>query len=163
MSTFDQKVRIVSEELARTLDRRKFLKQTGASMFAGIAALAAGHSLSRVSSAASGEDTRAKPLMVPVCSPPGPYCNLNGNTQDPNGCHGGSCFQHLYQGEVLQCRVFYIYQAGCWTTPSGGGYWTCCDCECMRNNVRVASCGCAQFSTQPIPRPDRPVGGRTSA
>jgi hypothetical protein len=155
MSAFDRKVRILSEDLARTLDRRKFLKQAGATMFAGIAALAAGHSWSGVSSA--NGITPSKQPLVPVCSPPGPYCNLNGNTQDPNGCHGGSCFQHLYQGNVLQCRVFYIYQAGCWTTPSGGGYWTCCDCECLNSSgTRVASCGCAQYSTQPIPRPDGP-------
>jgi len=159
MSTFDRKVRLLSEGLARSLDRRKFLKEAGATMFAGIAALAAGHSLG---GPATASGVHSKAPMVPVCSPPGPYCNTGGG--DLSGCHGGSCFQHLYQGNVIQCRVFYIYQAGCWTTPSGGGYWTCCDCECLNaSGQRVATCGCAQFSSQPVPRPDSPGGGSIRA
>ena len=160
MSMFDHKVRVLSEGLARTLDRRKFLKATGTTMFAGIAALAAGHSLGGIAAARSGSTpTDSKAPMVPQCSPPGPYCNLNGNTSDPNGCHGGSCFQHMYQSIVRQCRVYYTYyQAGCWTTPVTGGYWTCCDCECLNDSgQRIATCGCAQFSTGPVPRPDRPA------
>jgi hypothetical protein len=158
---FDLKVRILSEELARTLGRRKFLKQAGATMFAGIAALAAGHTLNGTS-AANGI-TPGKQPMIPECSPPGPYCNLNG-VNEPNGCHGGSCFQHLYQGQVIQCRLWYCcYQAGCWTTPSGKGYWTCCDCECFNSaGQSVATCGCAQYSTQPVPRPDGPGGSTNS-
>jgi len=156
MSMFDQKVRVLSEGLARTLDRRKFLKQTGTTMFAGIAALAAGHTLAG-NSAASGGSTTGRAPLAPQCAPPGPYCNLNG-VNEPNGCHGGSCFQHLHQGVVYQCYVYYTYyQAGCWTTPVTGGYWTCCDCDCRDSNgVRVRTCGCAQFSTGPIPRPDGP-------
>ena len=158
MSMFDQKVRVLTEGLARTVDRRKFLKQTGTTMFAGIAALAAGHKLGGTSAAAGPRPTPKEPLNI-VCSPPGPYCNTGGG--DTSGCHGGSCFQHTYQGIVRQCRVYYQwYQAGCWTTPSGGGYWTCCDCECLNDSgQRVATCGCAQYSTGPVPRPDAPIGG----
>jgi hypothetical protein len=150
----EQKVRILSESLARSMDRRKFLKQTGGTLFAGMTTLAVGHMLGGKASAAE-----RKPVYnPPVCAPPGPYCNTGGG--DLSGCHGSSCYQHLYQGQVVQCRVFYIYQAGCWTTASGGGYWVCCDCECFNTTgQRVASCGCAQFSTQPVPRPDSPVGG----
>jgi hypothetical protein len=153
MSIFDQKVRVLSEGLARTLDRRKFLKQTGTTMFAGIAALAAGHALGG-NAAASGATSKA-PVGGPVCAPPGPYCNLNG-VNEPNGCYGGSCYQHRTGGNIYQCYVYYQwYQAGCWTTPVNGGYWTCCDCDC-RNSAgqRMATCGCAQFSTGPVPRPD---------
>ncbi|HKP52776.1 MAG TPA: hypothetical protein VJ183_08980 [Chloroflexia bacterium] len=156
MSMFDQKIRVLSEGLARRLDRREFLKQTGTTMFAGIAALAAGHSLTGNAAASSGTNSRAP--LIPNCNPPGPYCNLNGNIQDPNGCHGGSCFQHRTGGQIYQCYVYYTYySAGCWTTPTGGGYWTCCDCDC-RNSAgqRVATCGCAQYSTGPVPRPDGP-------
>ena len=161
MSMFDQKVRILSEGLARTLDRRKFLKQTGTTMFAGIAALAAGHTLAG-NSVAAGAPVKAP--MVPQCAPPGPYCNLNGNTQEPNGCHGGSCYQHRVSGTIYQCFVYYQwYQAGCWTTPVSGGYWTCCDCQCRNSSGQnVQSCGCAQFSTGPVPRPDGP-GGNSGA
>ena len=150
----DQKVKILSESLARTIDRRKFLKQTGGTLFAGMAALAAGHLMGGKASAAE----RLPAYNPPVCNPPGPYCNLNGNTQEPNGCHGGSCYQHNYQGNVLQCRVYYQwYQAGCWTTAVSGGYWVCCDCECFNTSgQRMMSCGCAQFSTGPVPRPDSP-------
>jgi hypothetical protein len=149
----DQKVRIISEGLARAIDRRKFLKQTGGTVFAGMTALAAGHVLGGKASAVERQPT----YNPPQCAPPGPYCNLNG-VNEPNGCRGGSCYQHNYQGTVLQCRVYYQwYQAGCWTTASGGGYWVCCDCECFNNSgQRMMSCGCAQFSSQPLPRPDSP-------
>src|SRR5690349_15120010 len=130
----DKATRIVSENLARAMDRRAFVKRTGQTAFASLAALAAGQAMPMIAAARAGQP--APPMPTPQCAPPGPYCNTGGG--DLSGCHGGSCFQHLYQGQVIQCRVFYIYQAGCWTTPaSGGGYWTCCDCECLQNGTRV--------------------------
>jgi hypothetical protein len=155
---FERATRTASETLARALDRRTFLKRTGGTLFGGLAALAAGHSLATVAAASGLSASRAG--AIPECVPPGPYCNLDGNENEPNGCHGGSCYQHRYQGNVIQCRVFYYYQAGCWTTKVQGGYWTCCDCEC--GDPVVTSCGCAQFSTNPVPRPDSP-GGTTPA
>jgi len=150
----EQTTRILSENLARALDRRSFIKKAGQTAFLGVAALAAGHTMS------SNVAAQASPNIS--CAPPGPYCSVNGVATD--GCHGGSCYQHLYQGQVLQCRVIYFYQAGCWTTASGGGYWTCCDCGCYNSGgQQVTSCGCAQFSTSPIPRPDGPGSGKESA
>jgi len=145
----EQTTRVLSENLARALDRRSFIKRTGQATFLGLAALAAGHAMP--SSVAANKD---QPNIS--CSPPGPYCSVNGVATD--GCHGGSCYQHLSSGHVYQCRVYYqYYQGGCWTTSSGGCYWTCCDCECLNEGGgRVATCGCAQFSTAPIPRPDGP-------
>ena len=148
----DQKVKILSEGLARTIDRRKFLKQTGGTLFAGMTALAAGHLLTGNVSAAE-----RKPVVTPPqCAPPGPYCNLNG-INEPNGCRGGSCYKHRFNSEVTACRVMYgWYQAGCWTTYVNGGYWVCCDCECFSSSGARQLCGCAQFSTSPVPRPDSP-------
>ena len=146
----EQTTRVVTENLARSINRRSFLRRAGEVTFAGMAALAAGKGM------AFAADSRRPPQpVVPQCSPPGPYCNLNG-INEPNGCHGGSCFQHMSSGNVQQCRVYYTYyQAGCWTTASSGGYWTCCDCRCDNNST----CGCAQFSTSPAPRPDGPGAG----
>jgi hypothetical protein len=146
----EKATRIASEAFARTINRRTFVNRAGATLFVSLASLAAGHSVSKV--ALAGDEGGA-PLQ-PECVPPGPYCSINGQILD--GCHGSSCFQHRYQGNVIQCRVYYIYQAGCWTTAAAGGYWTCCDCEC--GTPRVASCGSAQFSTNPFPRPDSPSG-----
>ena len=142
----EHSTRLISENLARALNRRRFLKKAGEASFLGLAALAAGQAF----------PSRASADKVPniQCSPPGPYCQIGNAPTD--GCHGASCFQHLYNGQVYQCRVFYIYPAGCWTTAASGGYWTCCDCEC--GTPRVASCGCAQFSANPVPRPDAPDG-----
>lgn len=158
----DQKVKVLSESLAREVGRRKFLKQAGTTIFGGIAVLAAGQlSLGKASAA-----ERLPAHTRPQCAPPGPYCNMNGisdpNLSEPNGCRGGSCYQHrtVPNGQIYQCYVYYQwYQAGCWTTPVSGGYWVCCDCDC-RNNAgqRMATCGCAQFSTNPYPRPDGPDG-----
>ncbi|HUS15493.1 MAG TPA: hypothetical protein VM536_10820 [Chloroflexia bacterium] len=154
---FEQQVRIVSENLARAVDRRTFLKRASQATFTGILAMAAGHSVAGKANAASGTKPPQEP-QAPVCSPPGPYCNLNG-VNDPNGCRGAHCWQHRTSGQVYQCRVYYqYYQAGCWTTASGGGYWTCCDCECLNaGGQRVATCGCAQFSLTPAPLPAGPA------
>jgi hypothetical protein len=151
--SLDRTVRLVTESLARTVSRRKFLWQLGGSAFAGVAALMVGDAPNGRAFAGEG------PMpVVPECAPPGPFCNLDGNGNDPNGCHGASCFQHRHKGQVLQCRVYYEYwKTGCWTNPVTGGYWTCCDCEC--GTPTVATCGCAQFSSQPYPRPDNPLAG----
>ena len=147
----EKTTRIVSENLARAMNRRSFIKRTGETIFGGVAALAAGHA---VSPFASAKVKSQPPVQAPQCAPPGPYCNTGGGIL--SGCHGASCFQHLYNGVILQCRVYYTYyQAGCWTTAVTGGYWTCCDCEC--GDPRQTTCGCAQFSGSPAPRPDSPV------
>jgi len=148
---FERTTRVLTENLARAMDRRAFVKRVGQVTFASVAALAAGQAMPLIASAR--ERSPLPPVGSPQCAPPGPYCNTGGG--DLSGCHGGSCFEHLYQGQVVQCRLWYIYQAGCWTTPSGGGYWTCCDCQCYQNDVVVNSCGCAQYSGNPQPRPDR--------
>jgi hypothetical protein len=149
----EKTTRIVSENLARTIDRRSFLKRTGQSAFLGLAALAAGQAMPSTARA----DGKQPPNIS--CAPPGPYCSAYGQPTD--SCHGGNCFEHLYQGQLLQCRVYYGYQAGCWTTAQGGGYWTCCDCEC--GTPRITTCGCAQFSLNPVPRPDLPNTGQGAA
>jgi hypothetical protein len=153
----EQTTRIFSENLARAINRRSFLKRAGETTFAGVAALAAGHLVPSL--AAAGASPGSSP-RTPTCAPPGPYCNLNG-TNEPNGCHGSSCYQHRVSGTVYQCRVYYTYyQAGCWTTAVTGGYWTCCDCRC--NDGGSSTCGCAQFSSSPVPRPDGPGGGASA-
>ena len=146
MTEFDHKMRVLSEGLARGVNRRGFLKKAGSAIFTGIATLAAGHTLSANAEAAkSGKSIPS----TPTCIPPGPFCNLDGNNE-PNGCHGAHCFQHVHEKIVRQCKVFYaFYDAGCWTTLDGGGYWTCCDCECTGS----VFCGCAQYSVGPIPVP----------
>jgi hypothetical protein len=146
----EQKVRVLSEALARGVDRRTFLRRAGGAIVSGVAALVMGPALSNQADKAS-----ASPLIPNVanCGPPGPYCNLDGQNE-PNGCRGASCFQHVSSGQLLQCQVFYIYQVtGCWTTVSGNGYWTCCDCTCTNGAIN-ASCGCAQYSRAGEPYPD---------
>ncbi|HYP41067.1 MAG TPA: hypothetical protein VEX13_11980 [Chloroflexia bacterium] len=147
MSEVDHKLRVASEGLARKMDRRGFLQTAGSAIFAGVAALAAGHALG--GSALAAQTGRRIPHR-PRCAPPSPYfCNIDGNNE-PNGCHGAQCFQHRSGSTVYQCKIYYqFYAAGCWTTVDGGGYWTCCDCTCGAGGV----CGCAQYSTGPVPLP----------
>jgi hypothetical protein len=144
----EQKVKLFSEGLARSMNRRGFIKQSGTVIFGGLTAVAAGHM-----TLGDALARRVQPPEQPSCAPPGPYCNTGQGIL--SGCHGASCFQHLYNGQVLQCNIWQCcYQAGCWTTASGGGYWTCCDCECGGG---ITHCGCAQFSSGPQPRPDGPI------
>ena len=159
----EKSTRVLSENLARAVNRRTFLKRAGEVTFASIAAIAAGHTATGLALAGVRRQPGSKestPQMPPQCAPPGPYCNMNG-VNEPNGCRGGACYQHVIGGTTYQCRVMYgWYQAGCWTTPVQGGYWVCCDCEC--GQPRVALCGCAQFSANPVPRPDGPLGGSSA-
>src|SRR5204863_106088 len=104
----EKTTRIISENLARTLDRRAFVKRAGEVVFAGLAGMASGHMVPAFAGSWAGGQPQPPQPIVPSCSPPGPYCNLNG-VNEPNGCHGGSCFQHLSGGSVVQCRVFYAY------------------------------------------------------
>ncbi|HYP41152.1 MAG TPA: hypothetical protein VEX13_12405 [Chloroflexia bacterium] len=147
---FDHKVRVLSENLARGVDRRDFLRKAGSAVFAGIAALAAGHNMALSAAAAPGRSSSIPDR--PRCAPPGPFCNIDGNNE-PNGCHGAQCFQHMRDGVLMQCRVYYIYAAGCWTTVDGGGYWTCCDCRCTGKGAPTTTCGCAMYSMGPVPLP----------
>ena len=145
----ERTTRIVSENLARSISRRSFLTQVTGALFAGVATVASGHLFVSDASAAAGRAPRIP--TIPPCTSPGPWCNLDGNGSDPNGCHGSSCFQHMVNGLVLQCRLWYdMYQSGCWTTPVSGGYWVCCDCQCTGGHT----CGCAQYSGNIRPRPD---------
>src|SRR5947207_199533 len=96
----EKTTRILTENLARSINRRDFLRRAGEVTFAGMAALTAGRGLSAFATAGDGKPPEP---TVPSCSPPGPYCNLNG-VNEPNGCHGGSCFQHLNAGQVVQCH-----------------------------------------------------------
>ncbi len=162
----EDRVKLVSETFARTTDRRGFLQRAGTTAFAGMVALATGH-LFRGQAAADGRGEPGRLPLVPQCSPPGPYCNING-VNEPNGClnaHPGGpysarCFQFKNGSEIIQCRVYYdYYPSGCWTRATGTGYWTCCDCEC--GNPVVAHCGCAGWSLTPVPDPDGPVGAKS--
>src|SRR5438552_14293176 len=88
----ERTTRIISENLARAIDRRTFLRRAGEVTFVGMAALAAGRAAPVFAlGGGSGQPPQPGPL-TPRCAPPGPYCNLNG-VNEPNGCHGASCFQ----------------------------------------------------------------------
>jgi len=160
-SALDQATRFASEGLARSFDRRSFLKRAGSSAFLLLAGIASGQLLTsrtaRAQATPPADATRPPAIQpptgaveVPSCAPPGPYCNLDG-VSSPSGCQGGNCYGHLYNGTVVSCTLYYqYYAAGCWTASVSGGYWTCCDCECFNSSgTRVATCGCAQFSAAP--------------
>lgn len=164
---FDRKVRLLTEGLARRIGRRKFLAQASAAVFASVATLAAGRTLGNTVSAQQ-EDGEYDPTTDPrrgrpgnpfaACvAPNGNFCSVN-VPQSSDGCQGAYCFQHRFQGQLLECRLSYNwgYAVGCWTVmnPGGGAYWTCCDCDCsVSGNVSPgpASCGCARYSALPMP------------
>ncbi len=139
---FEQRIRIVSEALARNINRRTFLRQTGSAVVSGVAALALGSIYT--TSTAKASAPKGKGPFVPAisCSPPGPYCNTGGGNL--SGCHGAHCYQHLSSGKVLSCQVYYqYYSVGCWTSSDG---WTCCDCQCTGG----VTCGCAEQLASPV-------------
>ncbi|MDQ3928735.1 MAG: hypothetical protein M3328_06255 [Chloroflexota bacterium] len=166
---FDHKVRLLTEGLARAMGRRKFLAQMSAAVFAGVATLAAGRALSNTASAQqdggeydpSHDPRRGRPDTPlggkPCFAPNGRFCSVNA-PQSSDGCQGAYCFQHVYGGQLLECRLSYNwgYAVGCWTVvdQGGGAYWTCCDCDCSNTGtfgMSAGSCGCARYSPLPMP------------
>jgi hypothetical protein len=158
---FDRKVRLLTEGLARTIGRRKFLTQVSTAVFAGVATLAAGRTLGNTVSAqqeggegAVGQQPPAHPFAT--CQAPGiGFCSVT-VPQSSDGCQGAYCFQHKHNGQILECRLSYNYgyAVGCWTVMDSGGaaYWTCCDCECgTSTNPSIVACGCARYSALPMP------------
>jgi len=166
LRSLDRLTRRGSEELARTLGRRAFLQRAGGGAFLLLATLAsgqgwAGRPVRAQAPPAAGRPRRAPAppppgrLTLPCCTPPGPYCNLDG-IDEPNGCQGANCFAHLYAGQLLTCTLdTQFYGAGCWTTSCQGGYYTCCACRCANSTGQTQTLrGCAQFSASPGPARD---------
>ena len=167
---FDKKLRVITEGLARAMGRRKFVTQVSASIFAGMATLAAGRGLSDTVFAQQkggeydpSQDPRRgrpnSPLASPCFAPNQNFCSID-VPQSSDGCQGAYCFKHKYNNQILDCTLSYHwgYSVGCWTVmdQSGPAYWTCCDCDCggppyPLNDPR--SCGCARYSALPMPLP----------
>lgn len=163
---FDHKVRLLTEGLARTIGRRKFLTQLSTAVFAGVATLAAGRALGNTASAQqeggeydpSRDPRRGRPnspLASPCFAPQNTFCSID-VPQSSDGCQGAYCFQHKHNDQLLTCRLSYNwgYSVGCWTVmdQNSAAYWTCCDCDCGTTaNATVWSCGCARYSALPMP------------
>ena len=156
LGTVDKVTRFASEDLARNLNRRSFLRRAGAGAFGFMITVATGRLLTPRAASASGVGPQPAQPLAPNCSPPGPYCNYKGEYPGtPDACRGAHCWQHMVSGQIYQCHVYYqYYPSGCWTSSGSGGYWTCCDCRCDNGST----CGCAQFSGTPAPAPSKPVG-----
>lgn len=157
---FDHKVRLLTEGMARAIGRRKFLTQVGAAVFAGVATLASGRALGgTVLAQQQGGDGQRPPAdpFAACKAPNNTFCSvIVPNSSD--GCQGAYCFQHFHNSQVLECHLSYNwgYSVGCWTVmdASGGGYWTCCDCDCGTTpnaGPSLASCGCARHTSLPMP------------
>src|SRR5438552_755407 len=93
----DKLTRFASEDLARALDRRSFLKRAGSGAFFLLAGLATGHAALDPRRASAATPGPKPPDPTPNCSPPGPYCNTGGGIL--TGCNGAHCYEHLYNGQ----------------------------------------------------------------
>jgi len=93
LEKLDKLTRFASEDLARGINRRSFLRRAGTGAFTFMIAVATGKMLTpRPAAAASGTKPPVTP-SAPVCSPPGPYCNYDGaypGTPTPAGAHTAS-------------------------------------------------------------------------
>jgi|SRR6478609_11713086 len=114
-----------SEELARQVDRRRFMRRIAGAAFGLAATVATGKTL-----------PQAALTSGCFCSPPGfGYCTYR-NASYCNGaqCAGGCTFNTNY------------YPGACWTTITCNygdgwcGYYACCDCWCYGSQ-----CGCNTF------------------
>lgn len=134
------------EELARYINRRKFLSRAAAATF-GLAvgmAVDVTHILPAKAKTLAGSACSCaycSPCQQPRngynCDPPlGQYCVNYGNY-----CSGYKCVNGC------SCTSSYGYSNGCWCTNpnSCGDYFICCDCYCPNTHVPSSYCGCYQF------------------
>jgi hypothetical protein len=77
----ERKTRIVSENLARSISRRRFLAHASGVLFAGIATVASGHLFATGASAVAGPAPRIS--TNPVCSPPAPSATWTATGANP--------------------------------------------------------------------------------
>lgn len=125
------------EQLARRLDRRRFLRRSAATVFSAAAALA------------------VRGLQVPgvsayhvcytyenscSCHPlNGWYCNQwNGSYCNGPLCSGGCGYNNTIYGQACWCTQTCDY-------GGSGGYYECCDCDCIDPAGNSQGCTCGGF------------------
>ena len=116
---------MVAERLARTIDRRKFMRRAIGFTFATVGGVMAGGALADVARAhtANGQDYCANSSGVTACQFPGGFCD---------GCNGHDCPSGYWFDTGS-------YASACWCTqPAGGRYFICCDCT---NGSTYCGCG----------------------
>lgn len=141
-------IRILTEEFARQISRRRFLRRTVDVVFAGMAAVALeGIHFSRT--AAASCEGQYSPGFCGCSLPLGGSCTA----YDQRNCNGADCAN----GCVYSGCGGYSDSASCWCTDvccygSTSGYYICCDCLCSSH-----CCGCAQFVSTSGCSPDQPM------
>ena len=66
----ENSTRVLTENLARAMDRRLFLKRTGETMFVALAALASGHvALAQAATGSGGSTSTTDAPRTPSCRP----------------------------------------------------------------------------------------------
>ena len=139
LEEFDKRISILSESLARALNRRKIVGNTVKGLFATVA----GATLGRLTS--PGEASAACACTCDDCWTNGHPCNHYGYPCPSHYCPGGctTCTRHNW------CGGWCSYSSGKWVSCSGlgvcgQGYRICRDCKCP--NCRV-KCSCRSAIT----------------
>ncbi|MFE4525027.1 hypothetical protein ACFRCQ_23465 [Cytobacillus firmus] len=129
IEAIDRFSRLISENIAREVNRKTFLKTILTSAFAGIAVFSV--NLNRTSAGALSwcEQWRSDSN----CTPPwGKFCSgCTTSTKCPSG--------------YKVSKAWGYSSTGCWCLPGGPGYdWTCCDCTKGADVTKTYSsdCGC---------------------
>lgn len=121
----DSKIRVITEEFTRGLNRRSFLKRGAAVLFGAVSGIALGAPWTKSVAYAISCDNYS---VYNYCNFIAGYCS---------GCSGSTC----PGGTPSNCGG---WANGCWCTQTScqlGNtvYFECCDCK-----VGTACCGCAQ-------------------
>jgi hypothetical protein len=125
-----------TEWVARTLDRRAFMKRSAVGLFALASASAARAAFPTHADAAT---CRYFENGTCTCNPPGGVFCTSYHTTYCSGanCAGGCTFDTQYWPTACWCTATCCYDGGYYT-----GYYQCCDCSCPSH-----TCGCKSFVT----------------
>lgn len=128
LEAVDLFIKRVSENIARTVNRKTFIKTVMASAFASLAVLTV--NVQKGSAAAYS-----------WCEAWGSYCSPPNNKTCP-GCNSSSKCPSGYKVS----KAWGYQSTGCWCATGGGGWdWVCCDCTkgANVNTQYSADCGCS--------------------
>ncbi len=133
LDKLDNLFKLLSEQTSRTVDRKNFLKITGATIFTSLM----GFTLNPATAlGASSSWCQVTGSTMQSCSPPnGKYCS---------GCQSSSKCPSGY-------KVSYAWgyaSTGCWCYKGLYNTRYCCDCTLNNQYTRYSSdCGCSHYVT----------------
>lgn len=133
-----------AEDVARRIDRRRFLRRSANVLFGAATAVAIGGAWRTSSAFADGSCPNPNQTCDCQLPPNASYCtSVNASYCNGHQCAGGCIVDKSFRWPTNGCWCTKVCCYRCSTAGSYCGYWQCCDCEC---GVNKFLCVCRGFT-----------------